>query len=154
MGSTQPQTPVLRKGAIEDGDGVASVFGAARSEMTYLPKLHTPEGDRAFLTDRLGKYDSVVATLEDEVIGFAIFGKGWLHHLYVNPVHQGRGLGSDLLADVKARSAGVLQLWTFEPNRGGRRFYERRGFTCVERTDGAGNEEKVPDLRYESASAP
>ncbi|MDP9464580.1 MAG: GNAT family N-acetyltransferase, partial [Actinomycetota bacterium] len=41
-----------------------------------------------------------------------------------------------------------LQLWTFESNDRARRFYERHGFTAVEFTDGAGNEERWPDVRY------
>jgi len=39
-------------------------------------------------------------------------------------------------------------LWTFVSNVRAQRFYERHGFTVAERTDGSGNEEKAPDLRY------
>ena len=35
----------------------------------------------------------------------------------------------------------------FESNVGARRLYARRGLVEVERTDGAGNEEKAPDVR-------
>jgi GNAT superfamily N-acetyltransferase len=45
------------------------------------------------------------------------------------------------------RPAG-LELWTFQVNESARRFYERHGFTEVEHTDGAGNEEREPDVRY------
>jgi putative acetyltransferase len=43
----------------------------------------------------------------------------------------------------------VLRLWTFQRNAGARRFYERNGFAAVELTDGLGNEEREPDVRYE-----
>jgi hypothetical protein len=33
-------------------------------------------------------------------------------------------------------------------NVGARCFYERHGFTAVEMTDGAGNDERQPDVRY------
>ena len=43
---------------------------------------------------------------------------------------------------------GSRQLWTFQDNARARRFYEARGFVAEEFTDGAGNEEKTPDVRY------
>ena len=46
------------------------------------------------------------------------------------------------------RPAG-FRLWVFQRNDGARRFYERHGLTLVELTDGAGNEEREPDARYD-----
>ena len=48
-----------------------------------------------------------------------------------------------------AKAAGHLTLWTFQANDGARRFYAREGFREVEFTDGAGNAEKLPDVRLE-----
>ena len=48
---------------------------------------------------------------------------------------------------VKAR-AGRLWLWTFQANLGAQRFYLREGFAEVRRTDGAGNDEGLPDIQY------
>ncbi len=42
----------------------------------------------------------------------------------------------------------TLDLWTFQSNIGAQRFYNRHGFLEVMRTDGAGNEERSPDIRY------
>jgi ribosomal protein S18 acetylase RimI-like enzyme len=52
-----------------------------------------------------------------------------------------------LLDLAKALQPAGLQLWVFETNVGAQRFYRRHGFVEVERTDGAGNEEKAPDIR-------
>ncbi|GHD97675.1 hypothetical protein GCM10010339_00960 [Streptomyces alanosinicus] len=49
---------------------------------------------------------------------------------------------------AKERSPGGLSLWTFQVNKPAHRFYERHGFTAVESTDGSGNEEREPDVRY------
>jgi len=49
---------------------------------------------------------------------------------------------------AQARRPAGLELWTFQVNDGARRFYERHGFRAVEVTDGAGNEERQPDVRY------
>jgi ribosomal protein S18 acetylase RimI-like enzyme len=72
----------------------------------------------------------------------------WVGQLYLDPGSIGRGLGTRLLELAKARRPGGLQLWTFASNVRAQRFYERHGFTVVERTDGSGNEERAPDVRY------
>ncbi|CAA9412428.1 MAG: hypothetical protein AVDCRST_MAG35-1509, partial [uncultured Quadrisphaera sp.] len=41
-----------------------------------------------------------------------------------------------------------LALWTFASNVAAQRFYERHGFVAGDRTDGSGNEERAPDVRY------
>jgi hypothetical protein len=41
-----------------------------------------------------------------------------------------------------------LQLWTFQRNAPARRFYEASGFTLIQETDGARNEENEPDALY------
>ncbi len=52
------------------------------------------------------------------------------------------------MAKAKQLRPAGLQLWTFASNVRAQRFYERHGFVVVERTDGSGNEEKAPGLRY------
>jgi len=42
-----------------------------------------------------------------------------------------------------------IRLYTFQDNQRARNFYERRGFRAVTYSDGAGNEEKCPDMLYE-----
>ena len=140
--------PTIRAANVADGPAVARVFGAARARMTYLPVLHTPQEDRAFFTQQLASLGGLLAEHEGSVVAFAIHGRGWLHHLYVDPGFQGRGIGAALLARVVAALPDGFDLWTFQANAGARRFYDRHGLTCVELTDGAANEERVPDARY------
>jgi len=73
---------------------------------------------------------------------------GWIDQLYVRPDMIGRGLGSELVAKAKETMPDGLQLWTFQSNLGAHKFYERHGFIAVETTDGSGNEEQAPDVRY------
>lgn len=138
----------FRPGNSEDGEQVAALYGAVRAEVTYLPRLHTAEEDRDYFAAQLDEHHSLVAVSQDAIVAFAIFGDGWLHHLYVDKHHQGRGIGSELVSRTKARTRGAIELWTFQMNSGARRFYERHGFAAVEETDGSGNEEKLPDVRY------
>jgi len=72
----------------------------------------------------------------------------WIDQLYVEPSVTGRGLGSQLVELAKSRRPEGLQLWTFATNVGAQRFYVRHGFTAAESTDGSGNEEREPDIRF------
>jgi indole-3-acetate monooxygenase len=49
---------------------------------------------------------------------------------------------------VKASGIGALELWCFQANERTLRFYEGRGFRAIRFTDGADNEERMPDVRY------
>ncbi|MGF1553815.1 MAG: GNAT family N-acetyltransferase [Paracoccaceae bacterium] len=130
-------------------DTAALVHRRAReTSMPWLPRLHTPAQDRWFFRERVFASCTVRGAFEDErLVGFVAFRPGWVDHLYVLPGHQGAGLGSALLAAAK-RDAARLDLWTFRRNRAARRFYEARGFVAVAETDGAGNEEREPDVLY------
>jgi GNAT superfamily N-acetyltransferase len=139
----------LRRATAEDLEAVVDVFAHAREGMfEYLPRLHTPAEDRAFVLGLLGTTEAWVA--EDDgggVVGFASLDGGLLGHLYVHP--RGRGTGSALLERVKALRPEGFELWVFQRNEGARRFYERHGLELVELTDGSANEEREPDARYE-----
>jgi GNAT superfamily N-acetyltransferase len=88
-----------------------------------------------------------VAELDAEIVGFALVHHGALESLYVLPAFQGRGIGSVLLARAQAAHPGGLTLWVFERNAGARALYARHGFVEIDRTDGSGNEENVPDIQ-------
>jgi GNAT superfamily N-acetyltransferase len=134
----------------DDADEVADVFARSRTEaMPWLPVLHTPEEDRRFFADTLRTSTGWGAEEDGALVGFAIGRRDWLDHLYVDPSSHGRGIGSALLARVVESSAGGLQLWAFERNEAARAFYRRHGFVEVERTDGAANEERTPDVRLQ-----
>ena len=68
--------------------------------------------------------------------------------LYLDPDWRGRGIGDRFVALAKVLSPTGLTLWTFQVNHPAHRFYERHGFVAAERTDGSGNEEREPDVRY------
>ncbi len=80
-------------------------------------------------------------------VGYIAFRPDFIEHLFIQPEAQDAGLGLQLLEKAKQASA-ELSLWTFQQNAGARRFYERHGFVAVTETDGADNEEKLPDVLY------
>jgi putative acetyltransferase len=141
----------IRPATAEDAEAVARLFRRVReASLPYLPRLHTPQEDLAFFRDRVLAESIVwVAEAEGELLGFIAAREGWIDHLYVDPAAHGAGLGSRLLAAALPACGARARLWTFQRNARARAFYERRGFTLVELTNGAGNEEREPDALYE-----
>jgi GNAT superfamily N-acetyltransferase len=68
--------------------------------------------------------------------------------LYTRPDRIGMGAGTQLIEAAKATGIGALELWCFEANERARRFYEARGFRAICFTEGAENEERMPDIRH------
>ncbi len=89
---------------------------------------------------------AVVRPCPDEDLAAA----GYLAGLYVEPGHQGNGLGSALLtAGLALLPQPVCALWVLEGNHVARRFYERHGFAA----DGARDVltrggTAAPEVRY------
>jgi ribosomal protein S18 acetylase RimI-like enzyme len=141
---------VLRRARPDDADAVADVYIPSFAGLTFLPKLHTDTETRAWIRDVvLRRHEVWVAEEDGSVVGFAALSERTLEQLYVHPDHQGRGVGTALLAKARQRRPRGFDLWTFQRNDGACRFYERNGFRPVELTDGEGNEEREPDVRYE-----
>ncbi len=133
-----------------DGQPVREVFLAARSQMTYLPRIRTDEkSGESFVRVVVEQQETWVADVQGVIAGFGALTDSMLEHLYVHPDHQGRGIGTLLLDQGKRRRPEGFRLWLFQQNEGARRFYERHGFRLVELTDGSANQEGVPDALYE-----
>jgi GNAT superfamily N-acetyltransferase len=138
----------LRHGSVQDGVAVAGVFGAARAEMRYVPVLHTQAEHVEFFSSQvLANSDVIVAEVDGQIVGFSAIETGWLHHLYVRPEWQGRGIGAALLGRAVSENASGLSLWAFLANHRAIAFYARAGFVEVLRTDGSDNEEHEPDVQ-------
>ena len=145
---TGPPTEVVLRPADEsDAEGVAAVHLAARRAAAMPPSVHTDAAVGYWLAGRLAVDEVWVAEAGGEVAGYARLTETWLDDLYVAPHHAGQGLGSTLLELVKSRRPDGFCLWVFEMNGPARRFYAHRGLVELERTDGAGNEERTPDIR-------
>jgi len=115
--------------------------------MPWLPALHTEAEDLRFFASELTDSVGWAVEYDAAVVGFAITRRGWLSQLYVLPEWQRRGVGTALLGVALSTSPDPLELWVFARNEAAREFYRGHGFTEVERTDGAGNEEREPDVR-------
>src|ERR1700751_2377708 len=139
----------LRKLDLADMPAAAAVHRASFDErLPTLSGLHAPEEDVGFWSAVVLKDCQIWGAEEGgRLVGVIAFLEDWIDQLYVLPEAQGHGIGSRLL-DVAKSTYPVLSLWTFQRNAPARRFYLKHGFFVVDESDGAGNEEKEPDVLY------
>ncbi|MDG9715239.1 GNAT family N-acetyltransferase [Streptomyces sp. DH24] len=142
---------VLRRAVATDAEVAAGVW--LRSFAAALPTVVRPRSDdevrwyfREVLVPQAETW--VAEAPGGDLVGVMVLDGGELAQLYLAPDWRGRGLGDRFVALAKNRSPAGLNLWTFQVNEAAHRFYERHGFVAVERTDGSGNEEREPDVRY------
>lgn len=139
---------VLRPAVTPDADNIARVMRASLGSFPWMPMLHTPDEDLAFISGRVLPNQTVtVAEAEGRIVGFIAVEGEWIEQLYLDPYWTGRGIGSRLLALATANMP-VSRLHCFQANDGARRFYERHGFRAEAFGDGFGNEERLPDITY------
>ena len=145
-----PKNIRIRRATGGDAGVIAEIhLQSRRVAMPWLPVVHTDDETLEWVAHVMLMDEEVwVAEENGVVVAYAAIAPGWLEHLYVHPEHQGKGIGRRLLDLAKERQAAGLQLWAFARNVRGRRFYEAAGFVLIEETDGAGNEEREPDVRY------
>jgi GNAT superfamily N-acetyltransferase len=141
----------VRLGGVDDAHTLADLYSEARRAAIpqMPPSMHSDEEHRGYYARRFADDEITVWVAEAgaKPLGFAMCTPTFLDGLYIRPDRTGQGIGSLLLDVVEATHPEGYELWVFESNEGARRLYERRGLVVVERTDGAGNEEKAPDLR-------
>lgn len=143
---------LVRRAQREEIGATADVYLRSRHAAVPAipPLIHNDETVRAWFTDTVfPRRDLWIAEHPgDGIVGLLVLHGDLVDQLYVDPRHTGAGIGSELLTVAQSLRPGGLQLWTFQCNMDARRFYERHGFIAVAETDGAGNEEQAPDVRY------
>ncbi|MCX7558998.1 GNAT family N-acetyltransferase [Sulfitobacter sp. F26204] len=137
----------LREARSTDAGKVGAILTEFAQEADWMPKLHTGAEDVAYAGVMIERGWVSIAMLDGEVAGFAACDAGALDALYVAAKARGKGLGSTLLQHLQGANP-ALTLWTFQANLRAQTFYEKHGFTEQERTNGARNDEGLPDIRF------
>ncbi|WP_299547044.1 GNAT family N-acetyltransferase [uncultured Tateyamaria sp.] len=139
---------VFRPAHPTDAGAVGAILSGFIDGTDWMPRIHTRAEDLSFAGHMIERGWVTVADDGGQVRAFSARSGADVHALYVDKRAQGQGIGTDLLARMQAATAH-LTLWTFQANTGAQRFYLRHGFAEMERTDGARNDEGLPDIRYD-----
>ncbi len=137
---------VLRPATSLDAGRVGAILSSWIDETPWMPRIHTRAEDiahAAMMVDR----GWVTVSQDETVTGFLARDGQEIHALYIAPEARGQGVGSQLLKSAM-QTQDTLSLWTFQQNTRAQAFYTTHGFAEIKRTDGATNDEGLPDIRY------
>ena len=142
----------LRRAGLEDALSVADVLiRSRRAAGDAIPAaVHSDAETREWVRTVVLPEREVwlVEDADSRPLGVMVLDDDWVDQLYIEPTCTGMGLGSRLVELAKSLRPAGLQLWTFATNTAAQRFYLRHAFVVAETTDGSGNEEKAPDIRF------
>lgn len=119
----------------EDFPELVGIFNLARkSAGCYPPEVRSPE---SFEKEIEGEV-ILVAKEDSRIVGFVSVWEteNFLHHLYVTPEYQGRGIGSNLITVCKEKFGLPISLKCDRCNNKAREFYKRNGW--ITKREGVG----------------
>lgn len=137
----------LRKARDMDAGTVGAILSEFVDTTAWMPRIHSRAQDIAHAARMIDLGRVHVAEQEGAIVGFYALNGEDLDALYVAAANRGQGVGAALLRHAQD-AVDRLALWTFQANSGAQRFYLRQGFAEMQRTDGRGNDEKLPDIKY------
>ena len=137
---------IIDEAGTEEAAALAAILTGWIRGTPWMPELHSQAATVGFLKHLINGSTVLVARQDGEPVGFLVRQGEDIPAFYIAKDARGRGIGKALLDEAKSRTS-ILSLWTFQANEGARRFYIREGFREVEMTDGARNEENLPDVR-------
>lgn len=136
----------IRMARSTDAGRTGAILSGFIDKTPWMPRVHTRAQDVAFTADMIDRGWVTVVEEDDRIVGFSAHDGALVHALYVDMERRGQGFGGALVKNLQDRE-DTLSLWTFQANTPAQTFYAQHGFTEVERTDGSGNDEKLPDIR-------
>lgn len=140
-------TATLRPARSTDAGVTGTILHGFARENDWMPELHTCAETIAFCGWMIDQDWVTVAETDKGVVGFLALNGAEIHSLYLSAPARGQGIGRQLLDHAKSGQA-QLSLFAFQDNTPACRFYERNGFAEIARSDGADNDENLPDIRY------
>lgn len=131
-----------------DAGRLADILAAANAQLEWLPPIFSGAEEIQMLADMIEAGWVRVAYRDNMKVGFIARKGTEIHGLCVRPDLQGQGIARRMVSDAQ-RNAKKLGLWSYAANDRATDFYLKAGFLEVARTDGAGNEARLPDIRFE-----
>jgi len=135
----------LRPARPVDAGTMGDILYDFQLETYGTPKMWSGAETIAYCGEMIERGWVTVAEAAGRVVGFLARDRAEVCALYVAPGARGDGIGQDLL-DAAKEGRDRLWLQVLEGNAGARRFYRRNGFDEIARSDGAENDENLPDI--------
>ncbi len=136
---------VLEPGIAADAPAIAAILTGWIDETDWMPRIHSPASYLGFGELLLVASQVTVARRSGLVVGFLARQGADIQAFYLAPQARGQGIGAAMLEQTKAQ-VDQLELWTFQANTRALGFYTATGFVEDQRSDGAGNDEHLPDI--------
>jgi len=141
-------TVIIRPARALDAGKLADMLAAANAQLEWLPMLYSSAEEISLIGDMIEANWVRIGYLDGFAVGFIARKGTEIHALCLHPDMQGKGVARALVRDAQ-RNAKKLGLWSYQANDRATRFYEKAGFVEMTRTDGAGNDAGLPDIRFE-----
>lgn len=127
---------------------LGDILAAANAQLDWLPQLYSSAEELGLIAHMIDCGWVRIAIAEDAIVGWIARKGTEIHAFCVRPDLQGTGVGRALMLDAQ-RNARKLGLWSYQANDRASRFYTCAGFVEITRTNGAGNDAHLPDIRFE-----
>lgn len=138
----------FRKALADDAFDCAAILMEWVADTPWYPYASPDSASVSAMQERIAGGQVEIALDGPQVVGFMSLEAGALDCLYIARSHQRAGTGKALLDRCKEQHPGGFSLWTLAQNHGARRFYQREGMVETDRSDGARNEEGLPDIEF------
>jgi len=139
---------MIRPARSLDAGKLADILAAANAQFDWLPMLYSSAEEINLIGDMIDSGWVRIAYVDDEAVGFIARKGTEIHALCLRPDMQGKGVARALMRDAQ-RLAKKLGLWSYQANDHATDFYTKAGFVEKQRTDGHGNDARLPDIRFE-----
>ena len=89
---------------------------------------HTPDRQREYLLSKMNDGTRVFMLVDEKPVGIVSITDNLIEDLYVLPVMQNRGYGTELLRFAISLCTAIPVLWILENNTRAEKLYRRMGF--------------------------